>query len=155
VCQSWDGLLKANTWSQFVQSRLIPSQYFRNAENMESYLESSNFLADINNERPVKNSTYKANLMKLEKFGMYMFSNDTTVVPKESAYFYEVNTATEKVTKLQNRDLYREDWLGLKWLDEQGRLDFDIIDGGHMQFDDETLSNVFKTYFQNRQTSTA
>lgn len=148
VCRGWDGLLKSNTWSDLVQSRLIPAQYFRNLDDFDKYLESSNFLADINNERETKNSTYKANMKKLENFAMYMFSNDTTVVPKESAYFYEVNTTSKEITKLQDRDLYREDWLGLQWLDERGRLDLNLIEGGHMQFDDETLKNVFMKYFR-------
>ena len=148
ICQSWSGLLKGNTWTDFVQSRLVPAQYFRNPEDLESYLESSNFLADINNEREVKNETYKKNMKKLDKFAMYMFSEDVTVTPKETAYFYEVNTTSEEVTKLQDRDLYKEDWLGLKWLDEKGRLDFKIAEGGHMALSKEILQEVFEEYYK-------
>ena len=150
VCQSWDGILKSNTWTDFVQSRLVPAQYFRDPEDLEGYLEHSNFLADINNERELKNVTYKENMKKLERFAMFMFSDDTTVVPKESAYFYEVNATSEKVTKLQDRDLYREDWLGLKWLDERERLEFRIAPGGHMQFEGGLLEDIMKRYFSGK-----
>ncbi|KAL8713821.1 MAG: hypothetical protein Q9225_006697 [Loekoesia sp. 1 TL-2023] len=146
ICQSWDGYLKRNTWSNFVQSRLVPAQYFRDPEDLDGYLENSNFLADINNERAVKNETYKSNLKKLKKFIMFMFEDDETVVPKESAYFAEYNKTSDEVTRLQDRRLYKEDWLGLKWLDEKGRLEFKIAEGGHMQLSEELLRATFKRY---------
>ncbi|KAL8672538.1 MAG: hypothetical protein Q9168_003005 [Polycauliona sp. 1 TL-2023] len=148
VCQSWDGYLKRNTWSHFVQSRLVPAQYFRDPEDLEGYLENSNFLADINNERPHShNETYKENLKKLKNLVMYMFSEDTTVVPKESAWFADYNQTSDEITWLKDRNIYKEDWLGLKWLDEKKRLQFKIAEGGHMQLSEELLSDAFKRYF--------
>ena len=133
-----------------MQSRLVPAQYFRDPEDLGVYLESSNFLADINNEREVKNETYKKNLEKLDRFAMYMFSDDTTVIPPESAYFAEVNTTSKEVTKLQDRDIYIEDWIGLKYLDEKGRLEFRVAEGGHMQFAEGVLADCFKKYFEGK-----
>ena len=150
LCQTWRGVLKGNAWGSFSQSRLVPAQYYRDPEDLDKYLEHSNFLADINNERKVKNDTYKENLMKLRRFAMFMFANDTTVVPKESAYFSEVNTTSEAVTKLQERDIYREDWIGLRFLDEERRLDFRIAEGGHMQLSDQILTDAFNKYFKSR-----
>ena len=150
ICQAWDSTLKSNTWTDFVQSRLVPAQYFRDPEDLDNYLAHSNFLADINNERKLKNTTYKKNLKKLKRFVMFMFSDDTTVVPKESAYFYEVNRTSEEVTKLKDRALYHEDWLGLKWLDERDRLEFKIAKGGHMQFEGVHLENTVKKYFSGK-----
>ncbi|KAI4190645.1 MAG: hypothetical protein L6R41_000656 [Letrouitia leprolyta] len=147
ICKSWDGYLKRNTWSHFVQSRLVPAQYFRNPEGLDEYLESSNFLADINNEREVKNETYISNLKKLKRFVMFMFEEDTTVVPKESAYFADYNKTSDEVTKLQERTLYKEDWLGLKWLDEKKRLEFKVAEGAHMQLSEKLLSDTFRRYF--------
>lgn len=147
LCRTWDGLLKRNTWSDFVQSKLVPAQYYRNPDDLENYLKSSNFLADINNERRVKNSTYKKNLKNLESFVMYMFKDDKTVVPKQSAWFGELDSATGAEVKLQDRVIYQEDWIGLRWLDERNRLKFPIIPGEHMQLDSEVLVDVFKKYF--------
>ncbi|KAL8727318.1 MAG: hypothetical protein Q9181_005750 [Wetmoreana brouardii] len=147
LCQSWAGYLKANTWTNFVQSRLVPAQYFRDPEDLEGYLENSNFLADINNERETKNATYKSNLKKLKKFVMYMFSEDTTVVPKESAYFADYNKTSDEVTWLKDREMYKEDWLGLKWLDGKKRLEFKVANGGHMQLSEDLLKDTFKRYF--------
>ncbi|KAL8765239.1 MAG: hypothetical protein Q9209_007632 [Squamulea sp. 1 TL-2023] len=148
VCQSWDGYLKRNTWSHFVQSRLVPAQYYRDPEDLQGYLENSNFLADINNERESRsNATYKENLKKLKKFVMYIFSEDETVVPKESAWFADYNKTSKTITWLKQRRIYKEDWLGLKSLDEKNRLEFNVVDGKHMQLSEELLTGTFKQYF--------
>lgn len=148
VCRSWVGVLKANKWTEFVQRQVVPAQYFRDPEDLENYLENSNFLADVNNERVEKNETYRENLKKLDRFAMYMFEDDTTVIPKESAYFWEVNATSEEITKLRDRELYREDWIGLKYLDEKERLDFRVAEGGHMQFAEGVLEDCFQRYFK-------
>jgi hypothetical protein len=51
------------------------------------------------------------------------------------------------VVPLQERALYKEDWLGLKGLDEQGRLDFKSVPGQHMQLTNKILERTFKEYF--------
>ena len=127
-----------------MQSRLVPAQYFRDPADLDNYLEHSNFLADINNEREVKNQTYKENLKKLENFVMYLFDEDVTVVPKETGWFAEVNDG--EVTSLKERAIYKEDWLGLKELDEAGKLKFETIKGPHMALSDEVLNTTFEKY---------
>jgi len=145
VCKGAQGLLRSNTWSTFVQNRLVPAQYFRDPNQYDSYLEHSNFLADINNERILKNQTYKENLEKLERFVMYVFEDDETVIPKESAWFSEVNGTD--VQELRDRVLYKEDWLGLKTLDKNGALEFKTTPGGHMALSDKLLESVFQKYY--------
>lgn len=147
ACRGAEALLRFGRWSEFVQSRLVPAQYFRDPEEYDSYLEHSNFLADINNERKEKSASYKSNLSSLNRFGMFMFADDTTAVPKESAWFAEVNKTSGEVTALRERLLYQEDWLGLRALDEQGKLDFETIPGPHMQLTEDVLTDVFTEYF--------
>ncbi|KAF2708676.1 palmitoyl-protein thioesterase 1 precursor [Pleomassaria siparia CBS 279.74] len=152
LCKAWIGLLKGNTWSNYVQSRLVPAQYFRSTnestgEPDDEYLEYSNFLADINNERKLKNATYAKNLASLDKFAMYLFEDDSTVVPKESGWFAQTNLSSGHVTPLRERKIYKEDWIGLKALDEKGGLDFKTTKGGHMDLGDKILIDVFETYF--------
>ena len=77
---------------------------------------------------------------------MYMFEDDTTVIPKESSWFAEVNE-TGIVQDLRDRALYKEDWLGLKTLDKKGALEFQLTEGGHMSLSDKLLKNVFKGYY--------
>jgi palmitoyl-protein thioesterase len=146
LCKGAQGLLKSNTWSDYVQSHFVPAQYYRDPAEYENYLESSNFLADVNNERELKDQSYKSNLEKLEKFVMYMFEDDTTVVPKESSWFAEVGE-DGAVQDLRDRVLFKDDWLGLKALDKKGALEFKTTEGEHMSLSDELLTEVFKGYY--------
>ena len=145
VCRGAMALLKTGTWSGFVQSRLVPAQYFRDPADYDNYLAHSNFLADINNERPVKNANYKENIGRLANLVMYMFADDTTAIPKESAWFEEVN-GTE-ITPLRARKMYSEDWIGLRELDRKGGLKFRTIPGEHMQLSDKVLNETFAEFF--------
>ncbi|KAI1625927.1 palmitoyl-protein thioesterase [Exophiala viscosa] len=148
VCQGANALLKSSTvWSDFVQSRLVPAQYYRDTNDFENYLNHSNFLADINNERKVKNATYAQNIAALEKLVMVVFDEDRTVIPKESGWFAEVNLTSASVTQLKDRPIYMEDWIGLKKLDEKGGLDFLALPGEHMNFSDKDLKALFARYF--------
>lgn len=147
LCNSVEAFLRAGRWSQLAQSQVVPAQYFRDPTELDAYLEHSNFLADINNERAQKNATYKAHLSSLNMFAMFMFENDTVSIPKESSHFAEVNTTSGRVTPLQERAIYKEDWLGLRILDEQDKLDFRTVPGQHMQLTDRILQKAFKEFF--------
>ncbi|CAM1503254.1 Fc.00g080300.m01.CDS01 [Cosmosporella sp. VM-42] len=145
LCKGAMALLRFNQWSNFVQSRLVPAQYYRDPEDYDKYLESSNFLADINNERILKNVTYGENIAKLTNFVMYMFEDDTTVVPKETSWFEEVN-GTETIP-LRARKMYQEDWLGLRELDRKGGLKFRSITGEHMEISEQVLNETMSDFF--------
>lgn len=147
VCRGAEMLLRFGRWSNFVQGRFVPAQYYRHPDEMESYLKHSNFLADINNERKMKKYQYKQNLVSLNKFVMYMFQEDQMVSPKESAHFAEVNRTTGEVTPLRERPIYEEDWLGLKTLDKNGGLEFKSVPGQHMELTTNSLKEIFRRYF--------
>jgi palmitoyl-protein thioesterase len=50
-------------------------------------LASNPFLPDINNELPVKNATYAANLAALDRLVLFRFEDEWTVVPRASEWF--------------------------------------------------------------------
>ncbi|KAK2616911.1 hypothetical protein QQS21_000289 [Conoideocrella luteorostrata] len=147
LCQGAMALLRFNVWSAFVQGRVVPAQYFRSTEGdaYRSYLDSSNFLADINNERDLKNKKYKKNLASLDNFVMYLFANDTVSIPKESSWFGEI-TGDGNHTPLKEQPIYKEDWLGLKKLDEKGALKFKTIEGDHMQIPAQVLNDTLTEF---------
>ncbi len=60
-----------------------------------------------------------------------MFDNDTVVQPKESEHF-QVYDEYGFLVKLEDQDMYKEDWLGLRTLKEDGRLQMHTVPGVHM-----------------------
>ncbi|KAF8457548.1 Alpha/Beta hydrolase protein, partial [Kalaharituber pfeilii] len=141
-CKTAAALLNRSKWSPWVQSHVVPAQYFRDPTDLDNYLAFSGWLADVNNERS-RNESFAENLASLDNFVMYLFANDTTAIPKESAWFDDVDPDTGEITKLRDRDMYKEDWLGLRKLDEKGALTFLEVEGAHMEIADETLLEAF------------
>ncbi|KAG5993401.1 hypothetical protein E4U54_003367 [Claviceps lovelessii] len=156
ICKAAMALLRFNVWGSFVQSRVVPAQYFRppvagagedgsSSGEYDSYLEHSNYLADVNNERTLKSERYKDNLARLDNLVLYMFENDTVSIPKESSWFGELS-GTGRVVSLRDRDMYKEDWLGLKALDKKGGLKFRTVPGEHMQIPVEVLNDTMTEF---------
>ena len=60
------------------------------------------------------------------------------MVPKESSLFeFYIPGEEFEILPLEESDIYKEDWIGLKELDETGRLIRDITTGGHVETDDD------------------
>jgi len=144
ICSYVEDILEFGAYTSIAQDIVVQAQYFKDPLDIPTYLETSGFLADINNERPQKNSTYKENLSSLNQFVMFQFTEDTVVVPRESEYFgYYADGSTSHLLTLQEMDIYIEDWIGLKALDESNKLQFLPCPGNHMQFTlDWFIANV-------------
>jgi palmitoyl-protein thioesterase len=107
------------------------------------YLDANIFLPDINNALPIKNSTYKRNIMGLKNFVMVKFLQDMVVQPRDSEWFGFYASGQDTVIEtLHQSKLYTEDWLGLKVLDQTGRLHFLATPGDHLQFTDKWFVNA-------------
>ena len=75
-----------------------------------------------------------------------MFESDKTVVPKYSSLFGEYDFTAKMETPLRERAIYKEDWLGLKKLDERGGLVFKTVRGEHMQISQKTFKKMVRLY---------
>merc|ERR1711892_1732 len=110
-CDIVRDLLNYGAYVEFVQDILVQAQYWHDPLHFETYVEKSHFLAEINNEKPEKNASYVVNLNKLENFIMIKHNQDTKVQPKE-------------FLPLRDSPIYTEDRIGLKTMDEAGKLHF-------------------------------
>ena len=141
-------------------------QYWHDPIHLDEYVEKSQFIAEINNEKEVKNETYSENLKKLENFVMAKFVNvrkcleslerfsfyvfqDTVVEPRESSHFeFYVPGQDKEILSLRESQLYLEDWIGLKALDESGRLHFLEHPGDHVQvYPQWLIDNIIHKFF--------
>ncbi|KAK8375985.1 hypothetical protein O3P69_008602 [Scylla paramamosain] len=121
----------------WIQDSLVQAQYWHDPLHEDDYRNNSIFLADINNEKVV-NEEYRSNLKKLDNFVMVKFLKDSMVVPTESEWFGFYSPGQDKeILPLQQTELYLEDRLGLKEMDEAGKLQFVSVDGDHLEFSDE------------------
>ncbi|KAG5520054.1 hypothetical protein PMAC_001130 [Pneumocystis sp. 'macacae'] len=147
ICKAVNYLIKHGLWSYWLRNNIVPIQYYRDPENMDDYFAHNFFLADINNEKETKNVTYAKNLASLRSFVMVEFEQDSLVIPKESCGFNDYNSLTNEIIYLRDRPIYKEDWIGLKLLDEKNALIHITIPGKHMELDYKVLIHIVKKYF--------
>ncbi|KAK5582164.1 hypothetical protein RB653_003747 [Dictyostelium firmibasis] len=142
-----DKVLGTIPYEKTIQKKLAVAEYWKDPFKIEKYLERSLFLADINNEYPVKNTTYKDNLTKLNAMVLTYSTNDKTIIPKESGWFsFYADGSGKEVVPLQQQAQYTEDWLGLRTLDESNRLFFYTTTCTHR---DHPIEDYCKPYFTN------
>uniref|UniRef100_A0A915CDA1 Palmitoyl-protein thioesterase 1 n=1 Tax=Parascaris univalens TaxID=6257 RepID=A0A915CDA1_PARUN len=133
VCDAVRHLLDMGAYIGFVQKSLIQAQYWHDPFDETTYKRYSAFLADANAENAM-NQTYFDNLIKLNNFILVKFLNDSMVLPKESEWFgYYAQGNTSTIIPLEKSKLYTEDRIGLRTLNEKGKLQFVAIDGDHLQ----------------------
>merc|ERR1712228_1066460 len=73
ICEYVRKMLNWGAYTSFVQSRLVQAQYWHDPLQEEEYIEYSQFIGPINNEKST-NPEYIENLKKLENFVMVMFT---------------------------------------------------------------------------------
>ncbi|XP_067640056.1 palmitoyl-protein thioesterase 1 [Eurosta solidaginis] len=131
ACEHLRKLLHRAVYEEWMQRDLVQATYWHDPFNEEQYRQSSTFLSIINNEVYI-NRTYIENLNKLKKFVMVMFLNDTIVQPKESEWFGFYVPGQDKDIRPLEQGIAYED-LGIKQMDEDGKLAFLSVEGDHLQ----------------------
>ena len=115
--------------------------------NLADYLEYSILLADLNNERQDKNQTYKKNIMGLNNFVILYSEVDNIVIPAESGWFeFYAPNSVNTVIPLNESDLYKEDWIGLQYLDSVGKLHRYTTQCLHPDYPNEVCKKYFNSF---------
>lgn len=120
-------------WTEPIMQEYVTfAQYWKNPLNYSLYLNTSSFLPDINNEKAVKNATYRLNLISANTVTLVMAQQDHTVVPKESAWFQFFAQGQDTiVVNFTKTSTYVEDWIGLRTLDDAGKLHLQSVPCTH------------------------
>merc|ERR1719183_2875681 len=137
LCKQMAELLGKGAYLPGVRDVSVQAQYFKDPMDKEDYLQHNIFLPDINNEGANKKATYKQNLASLERLVLIKFKYDFVVVPNDSSWFAYYPWGTldrRKILPMNQTELYKQDWIGLKALDEQGRIVFKECPAMHMKF---------------------
>lgn len=116
-------LLEKGFTEPLLQHLVTFAQYWKDPLHMNLFLNTSGFIADLNNERPIKNASYKANNLKLNSMTLLLAELDHIVVPKETEWFGFFQDGSDSILQnLTETPTYQGDWIGLKSLDQQGKL---------------------------------
>lgn len=144
ICNAINFVAKKLVYLPIVQNHLSPAGYFRDVNNFDGYVKSSVFLPKLNNE---ENQHSDFATLRSNRWGdlngalMVMFSEDTMIYPKETAWFQQLDKKGN-VLPLNGTDFYNKDFIGLKALNEAGKAKFSEVKGDHLQFTKEDIENV-------------
>lgn len=113
------------------------------------------FLSQADDSGEPRNATYKANLVALDKLVLVRFTRDTIVVAPQTAHFTLPSPNATNCPPLisepgcyldpvewKDLPLYKEDYVGLRELDERGGVEKFTCEGEHLQIDDECWEAV-------------
>ncbi|PON70206.1 Palmitoyl protein thioesterase [Trema orientale] len=148
ICILIDILIKSEIYSSYVQEHLAPSGYLKIPTDIDGYLKGCHFLPKLNNEIiNERNSTYKERFASLENLVLIMFEHDTVVIPKETSWFgYFPDGTFDSVLPPQETKLYTEDWIGLRTLDEAGKVKFVNVTGNHLEISKSDMKKYIVPY---------
>jgi len=150
-CDIVRDLLNYGAYVDFVQDFLVQAQYWHDPLHFDTYVEKSQFIAEVNNEKAEKNASYAINLASLENFVLVKNNQDSMVEPRESSHFeFYTPGQADVILPLRESPLYTEDRIGLKTLDEAGRLVFMAIEGNHLEFSRQWfIDEIVNVYLTN------
>jgi len=134
-------------YEKWIQETFSFSNYWKNPYHLEEYLNNSAYLADINNERTDKNISYKKNMMSLNNMACVFTTIDDIVVPKESGIFeFYAPNSQSYVVPLNETEFYQEDWLGIRYLDENDKFHRFSCNCSHLNYPYEVCHYVFTDF---------
>ncbi|KAE9592186.1 hypothetical protein Lal_00013023 [Lupinus albus] len=150
VCEFVDAILQLEVYSSFVQAHVAPTGYVKIPTDVADYISGCKFLPKLNNEIASKrNSTYKERFSSLENLVLIMFEDDSIIIPKETAWFgYYPDGAFHPVLTPQQTKLYKEDWIGLRTLDEAGKVKFISFSGDHLAISQSDMKTYIVPYLK-------
>ncbi len=134
------------------QKELSLTNYWRDPYRYETYLTNSTYLAKLNHEikRVSLYMIQENDLDVLDNFVMIWSPKDEIIEPPESAKFsmYEVVDDKLEIVELVDSQLYQNDFLKLKSMNEENRLYTYETDCQHSQHKDPECFHQLKHIFE-------
>lgn len=141
ICILVDAVIKLGVYTAYVQNHLAPAGYVKIPTDLKDYYKGCLFLPKLNNELPAsRNSTYRDRMASLHRLVLIMFKADTVLIPAETAWFgYFGDNDFNRILQPQDTDLYIQDWIGLRALDEADRVTYVALPGNHLDISQSQL----------------
>ena len=95
----------------------------------------------------------KVNFLNLKGLMLVMFNSDTMIYPKESEWFVQLDQDSLELLDEGKDSFYNNDNIGLRSLNEAGKVEFVRIDGNHLQFSDKWIRRVFIPFLKESEES--
>jgi len=132
VCRILNSFAEWFCYKGYVQKTFGPAGYFRVSNHLKKFKKSKSLLLDLNNQGETYDSEAKNRFIQLQKLVLIGFKRDTTISPKQSAFFAEYDE-NHNLVEMKDTEIYKKDLFGLKTLDENNKIKMILLDERHVR----------------------
>ena len=144
-----DDLADCCAYDSEFQNSLSFTGYWRDPYALQRYRADCIYLPELDNEKAggKANETYKQNILSLKNFVLGYSDVDTVLIPRQTGWFgVYTEEQQDLVTPLEDRRLWKEDLIGLRALNETGRLHKFTSPCAHNDYWTSCFDDTFKKY---------
>jgi palmitoyl-protein thioesterase len=132
-----------------LKDNIAPCGYYKYKYDQETYMKTNTFLKMLNNENDEKDEEVFKRFSSLEKIKLIKSKEDTVITPRDSSWFEFYDFEGKEIVPLRQSQFYIEDFIGLRKLDEEGKVSFTEFQGEHVLYTDDEYIYEIVPFFKN------
>ena len=127
---------------------VAPCGYYKYKFDQETYHKTNTFLKMLNNEYEERDEDVYRRFSSLEKVKLIKSLGDTVITPIDSSWFEFYDKEGVKIVPLKESDFYINDNIGLRKLDEEGKVYFVAFQEEHVLYNMDEYNNEIVEFFK-------
>ncbi len=131
-----------------LKDNVAPCGYYKYKYDQETYMKTNTFLKMLNNENDVKDEEVYKRFSSLELVKLIKSKEDSVITPRDSSWFQFYDIEGKDIVPLNKSDFYIKDFIGLRKLDEEGKVIFTEFKGEHVLYTEDEYNNEIVTFFK-------
>ena len=108
--------------------------YYKYKFDPETYMKTNVFLKMLNNENEIKDEEVYRRFSSLERVKLIKSKEDSVITPRDSSWFQFYDRTGREIVPLEESDFYIEDYIGLRKLNEEGKVTFTEFSEEHVLY---------------------
>ena len=131
-----------------LKDNIAPCGYYKYKYDQKTYQETNTFLKMLNNENEEKDEEVYRRFSSLQKVKLIKSKEDTVITPRESSWFEFYDKKGNYIVPLKESDFYINDNIGLRKLDEEGKVTFTEFQEEHVLYNMDEYNNEIVKFFK-------
>ena len=131
-----------------LKDNIAPCGYYKYKYDQKTYQETNTFLKMLNNENEEKDEEVYRRFSSLQKVKLIKSREDTVITPRESSWFEFYDKKGNYIVPLKESDFYINDNIGLRKLDEEGKVTFTEFQEEHVLYNMDEYYNEIVEFFK-------
>ena len=127
---------------------VAPCGYYKYKFDQATYQEKNTFLKMLNNEYEERDEEVYRRFSSLEKVKLIKSLEDTVITPRDSSWFEFYDKEGKEIVPLKESEFYINDNIGLRKLDEEGKVSFVTFQEEHILYNMDEYNNEIVEFFK-------